>query len=303
MPIERKNETVSPLETFRYDKKRQERPYKNMLRLFAIIIFLSAFSPLQAAEIPEQAQNLAPHKALYNIKLLSKRSGAQIVNVNGQMFYEWAQGCDAWETNHRFNLLYEYTDSPSMRITSDFSTFETFDGESLNFSSRRMRDGELFEEVRGYATAFNEKEGEVYYNLPEKMTYKMPKGGLFPMGHTMSVLEKLKKGEKIYNATIFDGSDEEGPKQVNAFIGKPTAVVPSVTNSKAIDQELLKAQAHKLRLAFFPVSEEEEGSEYEMDLTFHENGIISSMAIEYKDFAIAQELVALEPLGSSCDVE
>jgi len=37
-------------------------------------------------------------------------------------------------------------------------------------------------------------------------------------------------------------------------------------------------------------------ADYEMDVIFHENGIISDMFIEYKDFSVTQKLVALEKI-------
>ena len=76
---------------------------------------------------------LVPHKALYDISLVATRSGSQVVNISGQMFYEWKPTCEAWITDHRFSLFYEYADSPGMRITSDFSTHETYDGNLFNY--------------------------------------------------------------------------------------------------------------------------------------------------------------------------
>ena len=106
-----------------------------------IILVHSGGAPRAASFIEENSQNseefaqyLAPHKALYDINLVATRSGSQVVNISGKMFYEWAPTCDAWITDHRFSLFYEYADSPAMRVTSDFSTFETFDGTGFNLS-------------------------------------------------------------------------------------------------------------------------------------------------------------------------
>lgn len=37
-----------------------------------------------------------------------------------------------------------------------------------------------------------------------------------------------------------------------------------------------------------------------MSLIFHENGVVSDMVVEYKDFSVTQKLVALEPLSDAC---
>lgn len=271
--------------------------------LFAALVFFCM--PAAATEIQNAARDAAldagfrPHKALYEIKLSGTRSGSQVVNINGKMFYEWRPSCDAWTSNHRFNLFYEYADSPSMQITSDFSTYETFDGKSMSFASRRHRDGQLFQELRGQATVNEDGTGEVVFSLPGDLVFDMPSGGMFPMYHSLKVLENIKKGKKFYNAVIFDGSDEEGPVEINAFIGKD--MQSPAKASDVINAGLLSSPARQVRLAFFPLNDPSAIADYEMTLVFHDNGIISDMFIEYDDFSVTQTLVALEPLESSCD--
>lgn len=254
-----------------------------------------------AEEIPVNVKDPAmqlgfvPHKALYDIKLAGKKSGSQIVNIKGQMFYDWSSGCDGWNSNHRFNLIYEYADTPPMKITSDFSTYENFDGESFNFASQRKRDGALFEELRG-AAFVNDQEQVATFSIPRDLSFDLKHDALFPMRHTMSVLEQIRKGKKFYKATIFDGSDEEGPIEINAFIGQELDVSSEFQEHENIDKSLLDNKAWKVQLAFFPLNAEESAADYEMTLTFHENGVISNMLVEYGDFTVSQKLSALEPI-------
>ncbi len=248
------------------------------------------------------AAGLVPHKALYDIKLISTRSGAQIINISGQMFYDWKPACDAWISNHRFNLFYEYSDSPPMRITSDFSTYETFDGNTMNFTSQRKRDGRLFEELRGQALRGDDNAGEAVYTIPKDLEFELSDGTLFPMGHTLAVLSNIKQGKKFFKSAIFDGSDEEGPVEINVFIGKPQEAL-DIEDSSDLDSTLLNTPARRIRLAFFPLNKPSETSDYEMALTFHENGVIRDMIVEYDDFTLSQNLVALEKLDASCEGE
>ncbi|MFP4314206.1 MAG: EipB family protein [Alphaproteobacteria bacterium] len=248
---------------------------------------------VENANDPAIQMGLVPHKALYGIELASKKSGSQIVNINGQMFYDWSSGCEGWNSNHRFNLLYEYADTPPMKITSDFSTYETFDGENLNFTSQRKRNGELFEELRGIAH-MSEEVQKAIYSMPEGLEFDLPPGTLFPMRHTMDVVEKLKSGQKFFKATIFDGSDEDGPLEINAFIGKRAEISEAVMQNENIDGALLENNAWNVQLAFFPMTSETAAADYEMKLTFHENGVISQMFVDYGDFSVSQNLIALE---------
>ncbi len=280
------------------------------IALFVVGIFFSFSLPAEAVGMLEgkkqksQAEArdlLASHKALYDISLVATRSGSQIINISGQMFYEWKPTCDAWITDHRFNLFYEYADSPGMKITSDFSTFETFDGESFNFSARRKRDDSIYQEFRGRAIVENEG-GEAVYNIPDDLNFDLDKNAMFPMTHTVEMIRTAKENKKFFQAVVFDGSDDEGPVSINTFIGKPANAMQVLEPSENIDMTLLNTPAWNVRMAVFPVLNEEASSDYEMSMIFHENGVISDMLIDYDDFSVAQKLVALEKVeAEGCD--
>ncbi|MCC7305652.1 MAG: cell envelope integrity EipB family protein [Alphaproteobacteria bacterium] len=274
--------------------------------VFICVIFIAQGTAFAApaklpAVPPAEAEKLAPHRALYDIRLTGTKSGSQIVDIKGQMLYEWQPSCEGWISNHRFNLNYDYADTPSMRIASDFSTFETFDGRSFNFSAQRRRDGELIEELRGSASLDDTGKGKAVYTLPEDLRFELPDNSVFPVSHTLRALKSIEEGKKFFSAVIFDGSDQEGPVEVNAVIGKKMDASSVIQPSKNIAADLILSPAWQIRLAFFPLKDSEESSDYEMSILFHENGIISDMSIEYDDFSIRQKLVALEPMKSLCE--
>ena len=133
----------------------------------------------------------------------------------------------------------------------------------------------------------------------------LPEGTLFPIVHTVQVAKQVREGRKFFSATIFDGSDTEGPVEVSSFIGKPANPLAQYKEVEEVDLDLLKSPAHNVRLAFFPLSEDKDqgASDYEMDLIFHENGVISDMTVEYDAFTVTQKLVALEKVESQCEQE
>ncbi len=263
--------------------------------VFALTLLVSAASAYAIGPQPDEEINLTPHKALYDIDLVATRSGSQVLNISGKMFYEWKSSCDAWVTDHRFSLFYEYADSPSMRITSDFTTFENFDGSEFNFSSRRKRDGTLYQELRGFAEATKDG-GEAAFSVPKGLAFDLRPGTLFPMGHTIEMLRHAKANKKFFTASVFDGSDEEGPVEINTFIGKQANAMAVIKASEDLDMSLLNTRAWNVRMAVFPENNDESAADYEMSMIFHENGIISDMLIEYDDFSVTQKLVALEKL-------
>lgn len=253
----------------------------------------------QNAADPAIAKGFVPHKAIYDIRLAGKKSGSQILNISGQMLYDWSSNCEAWNSNHKFNMIYEYADTPPMRMISDYSLYEMFDGSRLDFSSTRKNDNEILEELRGTAT-FEENAGKAIFRLPQNLSFDLGENTVFPMRHSLDVLEKMRAGKKFYNAVIFDGSDQDGPVEINAFIGGSTKPPEKVLKAKGVDTELLNSPSHSIRLAFFPLMLDQAEADYEMSMVFHENGIISDMTIEYSDFSVSQTLVALEKSTAHC---
>ncbi len=248
----------------------------------------------------EMADVLAAHKALYDIKLVATRSGAQIVNVSGKMYYEIKPDCEAWITDHRFNLFYEYADSPSTNVTSDFSTFERYDGKNFSFSARRKRDQTLYEELRGRASITEQEEGIADFNVPDDLEFQLAQGTIFPMSHTVEMVRHALENKSFFTSVVFDGSDDQGPVEINTFIGEAVNPLQAIEPSTDLDMGLLNNKAWKVRMAVFPtISEEEALSDYEMDAIFHENGVISNMLIDYDNFSVQQQLVALERIPAS----
>ena len=285
---------------------RTRMPAKLFAAFFVSVLVISSYAAPAAATVIDRAKEagLLPHKAIYELKLATKKSGTQVVNIAGQMAYEWQPSCEAWISNHKFDLRYEYADAPMMLIKSDFSTYESFDGKTFNFTSQRKTNDQIFEEIRGSADMGVDGKGALAtYTIPEDLVFDLPDGSMFPMAHTLAVLDKIHAGKKFFVATTFDGSDKEGPIEINTFMGKPASAPEELKTNKAIDQKLLESKAWSVRLAFFPLNKSESAADYEMDIIFHENGLISDMIIDYGTFSVHQKLTAAEPLGDACQAE
>ncbi len=275
-----------------------------MRAIYIILLLVFALFPSSGKASFDSGKNgkLIPYRALYDTYLSHKKGGTDIHNISGKMFYEWKISCDAWISTYRHNVFYEYVSAPAIRLTSDFSTYESFDGKNFNFNLQRRQNGMLLEEIRGSANLEGEKDANrAVYSIPEDLVFNLPEGTLFPTAHTLAFLDKVKAGETTYKATVFDGSDDQGPVNISSFVmselsGKDLIV----EESEYIDNNLINSKAWSIRLAFFPLSSFESVSDYEMSIIFHENGIISSIKIDYDDFSITQKLIALEALDNLC---
>lgn len=273
----------------------------------AVLFFLTSGAllyPPQYSHAMDSAvkAGVIPHKALYDVKLSTRKNSARVSNIEGQMMYEWRLGCDGWLSDNHSDMTYEYLELPPVRIKSEFSTFESFDGKTFTYTSQRKREDKVYEEFRGSVNRENmSQESTAVYSIPKDLTISLPEKTYFPMAHTISVLEKIKAGKKFYNATIFDGGDDEGPVDINTFIVSKANFVPQENVKDKIDENLIKDTNWNVRLAFFPKSSTEATADYEMSLVFHENGVISDMDIDYGDFSVKQKLIALEEITEGCE--
>jgi len=263
--------------------------------LFASVSYASGILSKEKISFERAQKALEPHKAIYDINLIATRSGSPIINISGKMFYEWKPSCEGWITNHRFNLFYEYADGPGLTITSDFSTYESFDEEEFTFLAQRKRNDELYQEFRGAADR-NDDVRKAIFSIPEDVSFDLSENTNFPMRHTVKMIQHMLNNDKFFNAIVFDGSDDEGPVEINAFIGKETKPEKELLKNTAIDEDLLKPKAKNIRMAVFPVESENAVSDYEMSIVFHSNGVISDMEVDYDDFSVSQQLIALEKI-------
>lgn len=237
------------------------------------------------------AVDLASHKAIYDIRMKSSSTGGEVLDVRGKMLFSFKKSCDGWISDHKFSLDYEYAGAPPVKVESKFTSFEKFDGSILNFSSNRLANGEADQELRGIARINTKK---AIYSIPEDLSFDLSKVTMFPAMHTVKLIEAAKEGKKIMSATVFDGSDDRGPVEINAIILKKLG---QDLDSK-LNPDLIGKDGWLMRLAVFPKDEEDTQSisDYEMTMSLQENGIIRDMVVDYHSFSINQKLVAIEPI-------
>lgn len=268
----------------------------------ALLMGVALCSAQPAAADPALDAGFKPHRAAYDIRLSAKKSSAKVANISGTMLYEWKPSCDAWVTNHKFDMMYEYVEVPTARVVSTFSTYESFDGKSFNYTSQKKQGDFVIQELRGNVERDDAAaESVAVYNMPAELTISLPAQTLFPVAHSLDVMKRIKAGERFFATTTFDGSDEDGPVEINTIVLKEDVYTPLAEPKEALDESLLKGKGWKIRAAFFPLAVNDEIADYEMSLVFHENGVMRDLEIDYGDFSVTQTLVALEEVSGGCD--
>ncbi len=239
----------------------------------------------------------AAHKAIYKMTLVSAKN-TSIVSVDGQMYYDFTDTCDAWSSDQKFALNYVYADEPEARMNTQFSSHESKNGNSYDFAVRRSKNDNLEEQFVGSATRKEDGSGAASFTEPDKRELSLPKDFFFPTQHTDEIIRHAQAGDHIFNSQIFDGSDGTPAVEVNVVIGN---VIKPDVNDKLAGNALLQSPARKVRLAFFQPDDKKGKSEddeaepdYEMTMILHENGIVSWMQIDYDQFSLRGELEAIE---------
>jgi hypothetical protein len=264
-----------------------------MTRLFISTFFVIILA-LPAQTVAAAATPLLPHKAIYEVKLVSIKSGAQIVGIGGTMNFSWKPSCAGYITDHNFTLRYDYADAPTSIMNSNYATFESIDGKTMQFSSRQIENKKLIEQISGKATA-----AEANFTMPKTINMKFKDKIIFPTKHTLTLLAAAQAGEMLQNSHVFDGGDTNGPLEISSIITQaPNGKIwlKDNTKDKSIDPALLSGKTWLIRMGFFNENQIEPDANYEMTLLLHENGVISDMIIDYADFSISQKLVSLNTI-------
>ncbi len=239
------------------------------------------------------ATGLAPHRAVYDLKLKDATERSGIAGMYGRMVYEFnGSPCDGYTVSFRF--VTQVNTGEETRLTDQqTTTYEDLKTGSFRFLTRSFTDEKLDKEVRG--TAREDKEGvSVDLTAPDTRQVELA-ASRFPTEHMLDVIEHARKGDRFFEARLFDGSDA-GDKTLMT-----TAVVGKKETPKAGDPDADKAGSFS-KEAFWPVSiayynDTSEGDAlpvYRMSFKLYENGITRDLTMDYGEFVLSGKLAKLE---------
>lgn len=242
------------------------------------------------------AVDLAPHRAVYAMALDAARPAAGIAGAHGTMTYEFKDGCDGWTVENRTELIIDHLDRPRSETAWEFVAWEAKSGDRYRFWVTTERGGRVVEEIEGSAE-MEDGGGVARFISPRDMTVDLPPGTLFPMEHTLRMLEAAEGGERLFLRPLFDGTEVGGPSQVNAIIGKEQPADGEGLPADLGDgSALLDVPSWHVSLAFFPLEGKEAQPDYEVSLRYFANGVGTDIRQDFGDFALQGRLEILEPL-------
>jgi hypothetical protein len=273
-------------------------------RLAAVLLLLGpGLLPARtdAAPAPPPARPsvpLAAHRALYELtkaNSVAPRGGREIAAAHGTMGYEVDDVCDGWATRQRLNMTITDADGQDTDMDSDYATWESKDGLSFRFHMVQKSDTSVTNQTDGSAHLTRTGGvGEVEYRLPKPGKTTLPAGTLFPMMHTLAIINAARDGKKFLALPLFDGTDDNGYEYSSIAVmdwKAPFKTDHSILNTLA---------STRVRIAFFDHTKEDVTPTYEVAMRYWENGIADNMVMDFEDFVMSAKLTELTPLPKRC---
>jgi hypothetical protein len=238
---------------------------------------------------------LAAHRALYELTLDSSRGGRQIASAHGTMGYEVVDACDGWASRQRLRMSITSGEGQDTNMDSDYATWESKDGLNFRFHMIQKSDSAVTSQTDGSARLTKTGgPGEVLYRLPKETKAELPAGTLFPMMHTVAIINAAREGKKFITLPLFDGTDEDG------FEDSSIAIMDWKAPFGTDHAILTPLSSTRVRIAFFDHGSGSPTPTYEAAMRYWENGVADGMLMDFGDFVMKAKLTELTPIPKRC---
>jgi hypothetical protein len=264
---------------------------------------------LSAAQV-----GLEPHRAVYDMALDKSGTSAGISALTGRMVFELkGNACTGYEQTMRF-VTETLNRQGKTSINDQRSTFfENADKRRFRFRTDQFRNERLSEKSQGHAVRDKASDNKgpdrlkVTIRSPKKKNLDIKRTVMFPVEHSIRLLEAAQQGKKLFTVNLFDGS-EKGEKvyATTAALGNkmPAGVNASLANT-ASAASLDGLGAWPVALSYFEVDNGRRRDglpNYELSFLYFENGVSRKLFIDYGTFSMRGKLVKLEMLPKkTCD--
>ena len=267
-----------------------------------VVGFAGMASPGLAAAVSPDQVVLAPHRAVYDLKLSKSQGSRGIEAVRGRILYDISgNACDGYEL--QFRQVSELDSGEGQPALSDLrsSTWEAGNARKFRFSSENLFNERRTDVVNGYAER-NAKAVAVNLSKPKETNFSVTSGAVFPTEHMRRIIAAAREGKSVLEFPVYDGS-ESGEKLFNTLtvIGRPISPgekTPSDAGAKI--PALAKLTRWPVTISYFDKKDEktEQGGEqtpvYSIGFELYENGISRALILDYNDFTITGEMTSLE---------
>jgi hypothetical protein len=294
--------------TFRVRRKRLESmniiidAKRWVLPILTFGIACAAIHCPAAAAPPAGQVLLAPHRAIYDLKLSKSRGTRGIEGIRGRILYDFSgNACEGYEL--QFRQVSELDSGEGTPALSDLrsTTWEDGDAKKFRFNSENLFNEQRTEIVDGHAER-NAKTVAVSLSKPKSKNFTMPIGAVFPTEHMRRIIAGAREGKSVLELPVYDGA-ETGEKLYNTLtvIGRPIPPGEKTPNDAGSKIPALTSLTRwPVTISYFDKGDaksEQNGEQtpvYSIGFELYENGISRALVLDYTDFTISGEMTSLE---------
>jgi hypothetical protein len=265
-----------------------------------VLIGAAAFAavlPVLAEPAAAGTVVLAPHRAVYDLKLARSPGKRQIEAVRGRILYDFSgSACDGYAL--QFRQVSELDSGEGKVALSDLraTTWEDAAAKSYRFNSQNYLNQQVVDSVDGKA---ERQSGGVAVNLskPAEKSFNLDVGMVFPAEHMRRIIEAAEAGKTILEFPVYDGS-ETGEKVFNTLtvIGHEIPADKKLTDASANNAALANLKRWPVTISYFDKAATggEQTPAYAIGFELFENGISRALSLDYGDFVVSGEMSELD---------
>lgn len=277
-----------------------------MVRLLAgLVVGTLALSTWPAAVIAQSAASdrvvLAPHRAVYDLKLDTARPSRSVDGARGRIAFDFTgDACEGYALSFRQVTVIESAETGSRNIDVRSTNFEDGDGKLFRFKTQAATGGRIEDRVDGVA----EKVGRnfrVQIRQPKVDRFEFGADVIFPSEHLKRVIKAARQGNSTFNVQVYDGSDE-GKQVYDTFAVIGRRIEPGALDN--LEQavrvpELSMLARWPVSISYFKAGSGEVSPSYAISFDLFENGVTRALVLDYRDFRMTGELVKLDMMKPS----
>ena len=256
-------------------------------------------APVAPVTAPSPGVALAPHRAVYDLKLLRSRGKRALEQVRGRILYDFSgSSCEGYAL--QFRQVSELDSGEGKVALSDLraTTWEDGAAKSFRFNSQNFVDRKAVDGVDGRAERDDGKI-DVKLDKPAPKRFAIAKELVFPTEHMRTIIGAARAGKSLVEIKVYDGSDG-GEKIYETLTVIGAEIAPDErkpTDAAAGKQELASLKRWPVTISYFDAAKKAEGEQtpaYAISFELYENGISRDLKLDYGDFVVGGEMSQLE---------
>jgi hypothetical protein len=269
------------------------------IALQVVVAGLMAGTCVAAAPAAAAGMALAPHRAIYDLKLLKSQGKRSVEAVRGRILYDFTgSACEGYAL--QFRQVSEIDSGEGKVALSDLraATWEDGDAKSFRFNSENKVNERVVDDVDGSAGR-DDAGVSVKLSKPQPKNFDLDAKVVFPTEHVRRVIEAAEAGKTLLELSVFDGS-ESGDKVFStlAVIGNVIPPGEKLPDDAAAGNAMLAGlKRWPVTISYFEQGAAKTGEQtpaYAIGFELYENGISRALSLDYGDFVVSGTMSQLE---------